>query len=665
NRPNLSFLDTTVTPGTTYNYRIRVTDPKGNVRTGDPVTVTASGGAGVSDYDKAVLADGPSAYWPMGESSGTTVTDYAGSDNATKGATVTQGVTGAIPSDVGTAYRFPGTVNTSTVGSTALRTGPMIFSAEAWFKTTSTRGGKIIGFGKSASGNSANSDRHIYMSNAGKIYFGVNPGAIKTVNSTASYNNGQWHHVVGTLGTGGMSLYVDGQLVGSRTDAATAQVFNGYWRVGGDYLFGWPDNPTTGYLTGDIDQAAVYPEVLSPTQVQAHYGLASTAPNVAPTAAFTATPTGLAVAVDGSGSTDTDGTVASYAWDFGDDSFGTGATASHTYTADGTYAIKLTVTDDDGATATATKNVDVVRGNDAPTASFTATTNELAAAFDASASSDSDGTVADYAWDFGDGETGTGVSPNHTYTAGGTFAVKLTVTDDDGATGTQTKNVTVAPAPPVDAPFVSDDFNRTLASGLGTADVGGAWTVTGGAASYAVNNGAGIVKLATAGVTRNAYLGSTLRDSSDTTLTFSYDKVATGSGVYYNLSGRRVSATEDYRTDFRITNANKVVLSLSALQGSSTATALGSSITLPGTVAPGDQVRVRMQTFGTNSTTIRAKVWWGSADEPSSWTVSATNSYAGLQRTGAIGLTTYLSSSTTNAPLNVSVQSIASKPVTP
>ncbi|MET1007017.1 MAG: LamG domain-containing protein, partial [Propionibacteriaceae bacterium] len=215
NRPNLSFLDTTVTPGTTYNYRIRVTDPKGNVRTGDPVTVTASGGAGVSDYDKAVLADGPSAYWPMGESSGTTVTDYAGSDNATKGATVTQGVTGAIPSDVGTAYRFPGTVNTSTVGSTALRTGPMIFSAEAWFKTTSTRGGKIIGFGKSASGNSANSDRHIYMSNAGKIYFGVNPGAIKTVNSTASYNNGQWHHVVGTLGTGGMSLYVDGQLVGS------------------------------------------------------------------------------------------------------------------------------------------------------------------------------------------------------------------------------------------------------------------------------------------------------------------------------------------------------------------------------------------------------------------------------------------------------------------
>ena len=55
-------------------------------------------------------------------------------------------------------------------------------------------------------------------------------------------------------------------------------------------------------------------------------------PNQAPAAAFTSTPTGLKASFDGSGSTDPDGTIASYAWDFGDgESAGTGATPSHTY----------------------------------------------------------------------------------------------------------------------------------------------------------------------------------------------------------------------------------------------------------------------------------------------------------------------------------------------
>ena len=49
-------------------------------------------------------------------------------------------------------------------------------------------------------------------------------------------------------------------------------------------------------------------------------------------------------------------------------------------------------------------------------------------------SSDPDGTVASYAWDFGDGSTGTGATPTHTYAAAGTFTVSLTVTDDGGCT---------------------------------------------------------------------------------------------------------------------------------------------------------------------------------------------------------------------------------------
>jgi PKD repeat protein len=85
--------------------------------------------------------------------------------------------------------------------------------------------------------------------------------------------------------------------------------------------------------------------------------------------------------------------------------------------------------------------------NVAPTAAFGSSCTGLTCSFDASASSDSDGTIATYTWDFGDGTSGTGKAPSHTYTAGGTFSVKLTVTDNDGATDSVTHSV--APVPVV------------------------------------------------------------------------------------------------------------------------------------------------------------------------------------------------------------------------
>jgi len=90
--------------------------------------------------------------------------------------------------------------------------------------------------------------------------------------------------------------------------------------------------------------------------------------------------------------------------------------------------------------------------NQAPTASFTATPTTgqvpLAVAFNAAASTDPDGSIAGYAWNFGDGGTGTGVSTNHTYTAAGTFTVTLTVTDNRGATGVATRTVSATSGPP-------------------------------------------------------------------------------------------------------------------------------------------------------------------------------------------------------------------------
>ncbi len=176
--------------------------------------------------------------------------------------------------------------------------------------------------------------------------------------------------------------------------------------------------------------------------------------NQAPTAVI-GTPdiTGRTVGLSGSGSSDPDGTIASYAWSFGDGTTGSGVSPSHTYTADGTFTVTLTVTDDKGATGTTTRSVTVTAPppvNQAPTAVIgTPDITGRTVGLSGSGSSDPDGTIASYAWSFGDGTTGSGVSPSHTYTADGTFTVTLTVTDDKGATGTATRSVTVTAPPPV------------------------------------------------------------------------------------------------------------------------------------------------------------------------------------------------------------------------
>jgi hypothetical protein len=78
----------------------------------------------------------------------------------------------------------------------------------------------------------------------------------------------------------------------------------------------------------------------------------------------------------------------------------------------------------------------------------------------------------------------------------------------------------------------------------------------------------------------------------------------------------------------------------------------------------GEVIHVRMQTFGSHYTTTHAKVWLGWASKPSSWAVSATDAYAGLQAPGSVGLTAYLSSSSTHAPINVNVLDLVARPVT-
>jgi PKD repeat protein len=131
-------------------------------------------------------------------------------------------------------------------------------------------------------------------------------------------------------------------------------------------------------------------------------------------------------------STDPDGTIASWSWDFGDGTTSTSQNPTHRYSSGGTYTVTLTVTDGGGATDNTSRPIVV---NQPPTASFVhspkyPTTDNLIQFTDQS--TDPDGTVASWSWDFGDGTTSTLRNPTHRYSDEGTYAVTLTVTDDDG-----------------------------------------------------------------------------------------------------------------------------------------------------------------------------------------------------------------------------------------
>jgi PKD repeat protein len=171
-----------------------------------------------------------------------------------------------------------------------------------------------------------------------------------------------------------------------------------------------------------------------------------TSTNTPPSASFTATSSNLTASFTDT-STDSDGSIASRTWDFGDGIQSTQANPSHTYAAAGTYAVTLTVVDDKGASSSTTRQVTVSNAaNAAPVASFTASTSNLTASF-TDTSTDSDGSIASRSWDFGDGSTSTVANPSHTFAAAGTYSVRLTVTDDKGATNTATRSITVTAAP--------------------------------------------------------------------------------------------------------------------------------------------------------------------------------------------------------------------------
>jgi PKD repeat protein len=222
-----------------------------------------------------------------------------------------------------------------------------------------------------------------------------------------------------------------------------------------------PDSTFRGAGNDGLDLGADVEEIWA----RADLALRGTAsPNAAPVAApggpysaLTSTP----ITFDGTGSVDPDGTIVSYVWHWADGTPQTqGPDPTHAYARPGTYPVTLTVTDDDGVSATASTNV--VIGNRPPVAEAGGPyTIELGGtvAVHAGGSADPDGQVVSYRWMWADLSPDTIASDpaaSHVYANPGDYQVVLTVTDDSGASATDTTNVRVEAGeePPTSPPDV-------------------------------------------------------------------------------------------------------------------------------------------------------------------------------------------------------------------
>jgi PKD repeat protein len=205
-------------------------------------------------------------------------------------------------------------------------------------------------------------------------------------------------------------------------------------------------------------------------------------PNTPPVANFTPAACVEDAACSFTDASTDDGTIAGWSWNFGDanalpaDNVSTLEDPAHTYSVAGTYQVSLTVTDNAGESSTpTTKPVTVTAaapGNTPPTAAFTFTCDGArVCTFNSSTSTDVDGTIATYAWNFGEPASGTAntsaeANPTHTYAAvtqATGFIVTLTVTDDDGAASVAaTQTVTIQPPTSVVCSGVGPTADCTL-----------------------------------------------------------------------------------------------------------------------------------------------------------------------------------------------------------
>lgn len=214
--------------------------------------------------------------------------------------------------------------------------------------------------------------------------------------------------------------------------------------------------------------------------------------------------------------------------------------------------------------------------NKPPTAAFTVSVSGSTVSVNGTGSSDPDGTVASYTWNFGDGATASGSTASHTYASSGTYTIALTVVDNGGASGSTTHTATIAGA---SGQLAKDSFGRTSASGWGTADVGGAWSSTGSAANYTVGGGTGTMSVPAASTELKSTLAGVHALASETLVTAKLNQATTGGSLYLSALSR-VTGSNDYRARAIVNSAGAVSVSLYVNSSGATLASAGGGFTM-------------------------------------------------------------------------------------
>ena len=338
------------------------------------------------------------------------------------------------------------------------------------------------------------------------------------------------------------------------------------------WYFGDANNPTAGgsIVQHTYSQAGAYQVGLEVFDDANRYSWApwqnilitGPHPDIAPTASFTSACAVRRCQFDPSASTDPDGTIARYDWTFVDaNNVGFGAISyaptsmDRTFPHDGTWVVTLTVTDNQGVKGSASQTLTLT--DLPPTANFSWSCAALACSFDGNASADPDGTIRSFSWDFGDGASATTAATQHYYANAGSYSVTLSVTDDAGLVGTQSKSVTVVATMPTASFTVTCTAGACTFDGSGSTDVGGtittyAWTFGDGGAGQ----GKLVSHLYSSTGTYNATLTvtdsggvttSTSKTASSIKLTATVAKVTNLRQVSLRWAGSNATSFEVYR----------------------------------------------------------------------------------------------------------------------
>jgi YD repeat-containing protein len=344
---------------------LRVTDGAG--KTATAAETVSIDGSGAGTYSARVLATaGLIDYWRLGEASGTTLADSKGTAPATLSGGTGLGVGGAVAGDSDTAVSFDGTTGAAQAALNLSATNKL--TLEFWMKWDGYADDDDLAFELTPNFNS-NPGGFLVDPNApeegGKFAVGIGSGESRNTAYFTRPSAGQWHHYAIVMDAGAPAAeqvipYVDGQPVPYlKTKSGT-----GAGNFANSTLYFMSRAASALFGAGDLDEVALYNRALPATTIAQHFGGNSQSPLVSFNASPNPAQVGQTVNLDGSASSDPDGTIAKYEWDLdGNGSFetstGTTPSASTTFAAPGSYEVKLRVTDNAGNSSQTTRTVTV------------------------------------------------------------------------------------------------------------------------------------------------------------------------------------------------------------------------------------------------------------------------------------------------------------------